>query len=265
MNHLTEDQFVLLYYGDTDQYEITGLEDHVAVCSECRNEFERVRTWLGGIVAHVPEPADDYPSDVWNRLVPLLPEKTVRRRTWFEQPKWAIAMAMAAAVFASFMIGRWFERNTEITRSNPTRQTVAADSPDTAAARERVLLAAVGDHLERAQIVLVEVANTNLAPAVDISTQQDTARGLLADNRIYRQTAIQLRDAQIAALLDELERLLMDLSHLPSMPSASEFGDIRDQIETQGLLFKVRIAGSELRSRQQNTMGRPSLPGTGGL
>jgi hypothetical protein len=260
MNHLTEDQLVLLYYGDSDQYEITGLEDHVAVCGECRNEFERVRTWLGGIVVPVPEPSEDYASDVWNRLVPLLPEKAVRRRTWFEQPKWA--MAMAAAVFASFMIGRWFERNTEITRSNSPRQTTAADSPDMAVARERVLLAAVGEHLERAQIVLVEVANTNVAPAVDISTQQDTARGLLADNRIYRQTALQLRDAQIAALLDELERLLMDLSHLPSMPSASDFGDIRDQIETQGLLFKVRVAGLELRSRQQKPIGQSSLRGT---
>lgn len=265
MNHLTEDQFVLLYYGDTDPYEITGLEDHVAVCSECRKEFVRVRAWLGGIVAPVPEPSEHYASDVWNRLVPLLPEKAAGRRlAWFERPKWVMAVTMAVVVFASFMIGRWFERNTEIMRSNTVRQITPADSSEMAA-RERVLLAAVGDHLERTQIVLVELANTNPSPAVDISTQQDTARGLLADNRIYRQTAIQLRDAQIATLLDELERLLMDLSHLPAMPSASEFGDIRDQIEAQGLLFKVRVTGSELRSRQQNTIGRPSLPGARGL
>jgi len=265
MNHLTEDQFVLLYYGDADQYQITGLEDHVAICSECGKEADRVRAWLGGIVAPVPEPSEHYGSDVWNRLVPLLSEKSARRgMVWFEQPKWAMAVAMAAAVFASFMIGRWFERNTEITRPNTARQTTLVDSPEMAA-RQRVLFAAVGDHLERAQILLVEIANTNPSPAVDISAQQDTARGLLADNRIYRQTAIQLRDAQIATLLDELERLLVDMSHLPSMPSVSEFGDIRDQIETQGLLFKVRIAGSELRRRQQNTIGRPGLPGPRGL
>jgi hypothetical protein len=156
---------------------------------------------------------------------------------------------MAAVVFAAFTFGRWFERTIEVTRPNPARQTVSVGSPQLDA-RERALLIAVGAHLERAQIALTELANAKHAESIDISLEQDAARVLLPDNRIYRQTAVQLGDAQVATLLDELERLLVDLSHLPPSLSTAELRDIRERIEQQGLLFKIRIAGSDLRNRQ---------------
>jgi len=250
MNHLSEDELVLLYYGDDAGFEANKLQKHVAECSECRNELAHLTDLLGAMHVPVPEPSENYERDVWRRLTPLLPDKARPSPIgWFGRFNWAAAVAMSAMVLAAFGLGRWFERSVEVIPRNISVREASGDSlqPD---ARERALLLAVGSHFERVQIMLAELSNTASAPTIDISAEQDAARALLPDNRLYRETANQLADMQIASLLDELERLLLDLSHSPSVLPIGGLNDIRDHIEGQEILFKVRIAGSELRSRQ---------------
>ena len=121
--------------------------------------------------------------------------------------------------------------------------------------RERVLLVAVGDHLERSQMVLVELANAG-APAagkLDISYEQQTAEDLLESNRLYRQTAARNGDVATAALLEELERMLLEIAHSPAEVSARQLEELRRQIEDQGILFKVKIFGSRVEQSAGST------------
>jgi hypothetical protein len=250
MKHLTENEFVTLYYDRDDGPEIQQFKTHVAACSQCQNGFKRVSAFLDRLHIPVPEPPEDYERQVWRRLQPRLPVQTSGGRfRWFRQSEWVAAVAVTAVVLLAFLVGRWFERSVETDRSKAVAH-IAPTEPSRIAARDRALLLAVGGHLERVQMMLTELTNASRAPQIDISTEQDTARTLLPDNRLYRETATQLADAQIESLLDELERLLLDLSHHPSVVSVSELDDFRDRIEKQGILFKVRIAGSQLRARQ---------------
>ena len=79
MNHLSEDDLVLLYYADGDQYQIRELENHIAACGDCRQEFERIGSMLGSIDIAVPEPAEDYGREVWRKLQPFMPTQTSRQ------------------------------------------------------------------------------------------------------------------------------------------------------------------------------------------
>jgi hypothetical protein len=120
--------------------------------------------------------------------------------------------------------------------------------------RERVLLVAVGDHLERSRMVLVELANAG-APAagrLDISYEQKTAEDLLESNRLYRQTAATNGDVATAALLEELERVLLEIAHSPSEVSARQLEELRRQIEDRGILFKVKVFGSRVEQSAGN-------------
>jgi hypothetical protein len=253
--HLTEDEFVLLHYGDADVDQRRELEDHVASCGDCWKEMERVRALLTAVRLPVPEPPEHYERDVWRTLEPMLPEpRGGRWSLWPAWQQWAAALTMAAVAIAAFGIGRWFERTTEVRQPVQAKLTAPAESIQKTA-RERVLWIAVGAHLERAQRVLLELANTKPSPRVDISSEQEEVGVLLPDNRLYRQTAIQLNDVQVATLLDELERVLLDVSHRPPAISRDELDDIRNQIEPEGLLFKVRVAGTQLRGRQLNGTG----------
>ena len=107
----------------------------------------------------------------------------------------------------------------------------------------------MGDHLDRSQIVLAELANAPESGKTDISSEQQLASRLIGENRLLRQTAQYSGDASDAALLDQLERVLLDIAHSPTQVSSGELKDLQDRIESQGLLFKVRIVGAADRQK----------------
>jgi hypothetical protein len=123
--------------------------------------------------------------------------------------------------------------------------------------RERVLLLAVGEHLGRSEMMLTELSNTegkkSGAQLIDISAEQKRAEDLLSENRLYRQTAMELGDGRIANVLDDLERVLLDVAHSPDEVNGAQLQAIRERIETGGILFKVRVVGEELEERQRAT------------
>jgi len=240
MNHPTEEQLVLYYYG-----EAAGIEDHIGACDECRASYQALQRVLNSVDSFpVPERGPDYENRVWASI-----ENRIEKRPFWSRwvsGSWRpalVAAAMAALIAGAFVAGRRWEKA-------PAPVTASVDS----GVRERVLLVAVGDHLERSQMVLVELANTG-APAkgrLDISYEQKTAEDLLESNRLYRQTAATNGDVATAALLDELERVLLEIAHSPSEVSARQLEDLRKQIEDRGILFKVKVYGSRVEQSAGN-------------
>jgi hypothetical protein len=118
---------------------------------------------------------------------------------------------------------------------------------------------AVGDHLERSQMLLVEIMNADSNGPVDFSAEQAQARDLLDNNHLYRVSAQQAGDPQVARLLDQLGGVLAEIANGPSEVSPEDLQQVRRSIQSEGLLFKVRVVGSEVNSR----VHRPE-PGPGG-
>jgi len=141
------------------------------------------------------------------------------------------------------------------------------DAPDAARVRERVLVVAVGEHLGRSEMVLVELSNAEPKDAkqrvVNIGAEQRRAEDLLEENRLYRQTAVQEGDAALASTLDELERVLLDVANSPEEVSTAQLETIQKRIEAHGILFKVRVVGKELRGQTQNTNPAPERDPSG--
>jgi hypothetical protein len=92
---------------------------------------------------------------------------------------------------------------------------------------------------------------------VNISAEQRRAEDLLDENRLYRQTAVQEGDTALASVLDELERVLLDVAHSPDEVTPAQLEKIRQKIEARGILFKVRVVGRELQERQKATTPAP--------
>ena len=118
---------------------------------------------------------------------------------------------------------------------------------------ERIILVTVGEHLERSQMLLVEIMNADGKGPTDLSTEQQQARDLLDANRLYRQSAQRTGDPAITRTLDELERVLVEVANGPSEVSDQELNSLRKQIESQGLLFKIRVIGSKVRQQPAKT------------
>jgi hypothetical protein len=226
MSHLTEEQMVDGYYGQMSE----DMSRHLGECEECRALFEQQQELLDAIrESPLPERGPGYGGEVWTKLLPQLPKpKQPRQRAW-----WILVPAFAAMLAVAFMAGRW-------TKEKPTQD--MASIPEKA--QERVLLLSLSDHLERAQIVLAQVEN-----AGDLSEERDRARELVGANRLLRQTAVRLGDRKDAAVLEDLEHVLLEVANAPDAPTTQDTTRVQERIAQNELLFKVRIASTDARDR----------------
>jgi hypothetical protein len=242
MNHLSEEQLILHYYGE--EGETLALERHLDECEDCRALYGSLQRVLNVVDSlPIPQRGAEYGAQVWNRLESRLP---VRRRLWvFPSPwRWAVAgTAMAGLLVAAFLAGRFYPPP-QIKR---TVQMAAADPQ----AGERILLVAVGDYLERSQMVLVELANANPRVSMDISSEQERAADLVSESRLYRQTADHTGNRAVASVLDDLDRVLLEISHAPPRISPEELEKLRQRLEAEGILFKIRVLGSNVRNQEE--------------
>jgi hypothetical protein len=245
MNHIKEDQLVLFYYGEST--ESAAIEKHLSGCEHCRSELRSLQLVLNTVdSAQVPERAASYGQDIWKQIEPRLaaPRRPLIRRWWIWAP------VMAALLIAAFLAGRFWQRgDASVVAKNRNNQQI----------RERILLVAVGDHLERSQMVLAELDNAPEGSPdgkgrLDISDERRMAEDLLDDNRLYRQTARTTGDNSMASVLDDLERVLLEIAHSPSEISSQQLNELRQQIESRGLLFKVRVLGTEARDSETHTL-----------
>jgi hypothetical protein len=242
MEHLNEQELIFYYYGEVSDPQT--LAEHLDVCEPCHNRYQALQSVLGSLAtAPVPDRSEDYGSHVWQRLRPHLPEGARSRWPSFSPlPRWVAATAMALMVLAAFLAGRlWTRLERQPVESVPLQ------------ARQRILLMEIGQHLERSQRALIQLLNAEADGLTDISYEQASARDLVTANRIYRQTANEFGETGVASVLDELERTLLEISHSPPKLSASQLSEMCHQIDRQGIVFKVRVIGGQMRARERQT------------
>jgi len=211
MSHLNEEQLVDLYYERP-----ASSYPHLTECRKCREAITDLEQTLNAFAdLPVPEP----PPFTWRE--PFTARLASRWRMF------ALVPALAAALFAAFYMGR----------STTTPPPKLAATPLAESGRERILVVALGNHLQRSEMVLLEVANgdRSTSPAV-----QERARNLIGETRLYRQTAVYSGDRNYSELLEELDRLLTAIANGQSQSSQPG----TEQLEQ--LLFKIRVTGSNI-------------------
>jgi len=240
MRHFDENDLILYHYGEAP--DAGGVERHLVRCERCRHELAALRRDLNVFDgAAVPPTDDDYPARVWQRLQQRMDPTSRRDRRfdllgWLAPRRLAFAGTLALLMIAAFIAGRW---NGQAVPGGPIPEQV----------RERILLVAVGDHLERSQRLLLELVNTPDAETTDLLPQQDRAARLASDNRLYRQTASKAGDEQIAELLEELERTLVEIANAPPESAQAELAALRRRVARRGILFRIRVIGEQTRQR----------------
>lgn len=220
MSHLGEEALILLHYGEGDGLEADRV--HVESCLRCQAALDALERDLEDVgEMPTPERGSDYGAGVYERIEPRL---TRGRSRW--RPVWMSAAA-AVILFGTFLAGRF---------SHDAGPSVSQEG-----LRERVLFVAIGDHLDRSQMLLLEVMNAEHG-----DDERSTARELLKESRLYRASGTGVIDVPTTEVLDELERLLLDVAH-----RASPDDVLRSRINDQDVLFKIRILQTAVRERER--------------
>jgi len=250
MRHMKEEELIAYREGVAEQRAVVA--EHLAACEQCRAELQRIEAVLAALdTLPVPDPGADYGRQVWMKIAPRLAEKPDRWwQVWFEPRRLGAAGGIVVLIVAAFVAGRMTKRGGTSDNAANREQV-----------RERVLVVAVGEHLGHSERMLVELSNAvpndPKQKEVNISAEQQRAEDLLQENRLYRQTALREGDAGLASVLDELERVLLDVAHSPEEVTPAQLEAIQKKIETRGILFKVRVVNKELQQRQEATTPAP--------
>lgn len=251
--HISEDELILHYYGESARADETRIESHLASCAECRFANEQLRRVMTLVDSAAPVEAPlGFERTAWARLEPSIADELARRsakreggRGWLMWvPQLALGGGVAALVLVAFMAGRF--------SGGESAGVATTASPAAAAAPARVLHSAVGDHLDRTQMMLVELANAETDHADVLAGEQNRAVDLVAANRLIRQSAEQSGDVVIADVLEDLERVLLEIANSPADASSNDLTDLQSRITDEDLLFRVRVIASEMRRRTLN-------------
>ncbi|MPY88545.1 MAG: hypothetical protein GEU99_11530 [Luteitalea sp.] len=266
MHHLNEEDLILLHYGEA--LDATGPARHLDACAACRAAYEALRVELTAITAWEPPPRDaHYGERVWARVQPhlLSPQRLSsrgieslpaslqpRHAGWLGglrdllKPRGLALAAYGASVAALiFVLVQASPEPDEV--SQQTRPAMMDE------ARERVLLSSLGDHFDRSQIMLLELANQE--EVFDSPRARESARewaqDLLATNRLYRRAAASDGEAVMADVLDDLERTLLHVAHAPGELQEQAVSLQATRADAREMLFKLRVAGDTVRARER--------------
>ena len=224
-SHVHEDDLTLLYYDELASADARAARTHLEGCAECRMrqaELARLLAMVGD--TETPEPDAGFEAAMWRRLQPALRAARPPARAGIvarcapgragagpAPGRWALAGGVAALVLAAFVAGRFWPA------PPPRARWAAAGRCGTSRAlRERVLLSALGDHFDRTEAMLVELAGTSPGDRVSIAAEQQRAADLLAATRLYRRAATDAGDSNVAEVLELLQRILVEVTGSPS-------------------------------------------------
>lgn len=249
MPHLTEDDLVLHYYGELDEPSTARATAHLRECGACRKAFTKLQRMFAMVDA-APEPAlsEGFERIVWARLQPGLDRSRGGGASWFlfSPARLAWLAAIVVLVGAAFFAGRV---------SQPQGDTTAAANGAAAKdLRERVLLSDLAEHLDRSQLMLVDLVSAGSEQAVDVEVERTRAEQLLWANRLYRQTAVDTGNPALVQVLDDLEQVLVDVAASPDHVAPEDLAAMRQRIDDKGLLLKMRVLSSEVQKRQRRQM-----------
>lgn len=246
--HLTEEDLVLRYYGELDDASDARMTAHIRECAECHRRQAGLQRVLAAVDnATVPALPEGFERTVWARLEPALPA----RRGWLSWLVFSPASLAWVSAVLLLVAGAFFAGRMSHPSPGPAVGTASADQ-----IREKVLLADLEEHLDRSQTMLVELVSAGSeTPTIDVSAERERAEELVAANRLYRQVVDQTGDVQLRQLLDELERLLVELAASPDELPTADMQQVQQRIAAKDLLFKVRVVSSALRERQRGQTG----------
>jgi hypothetical protein len=237
MKHLSEDELIEQYYGEAT----SAADAHLKACRECSAQYAKLSRSVDAIgPVAVPLRSADYGERVWERLSPeLIPyqKKVAGWRGWANWRAVALLVGCTMVLATVFLGGRYWERVI-------TKKANIASTPQ---AKQRVVLVVLTDHLDRTERLLVQLEHAGSKDQADNAQLQSEARELLASNRLYRVTASNEGDPQLAGSLDRLEGVLAEIANDPKL-TASDIDRVRDDMNTKGILFEIRV----LRARSSD-------------
>ena len=237
------------------------VERHTAACLKCRMELERMRSTLAVFAVPAAKPSEERSAHYWQEFSTTVLRKSISHRSrqgnafveaveWLEElfalhARYAFAatgtLVALLVVFALWTFlspgGRESgSHDTSASLEHPASLGLVEAPGQSVLTPERV-----SQYFRKSKTLLVGVTNQRIdqAEPLDFSKERRVSRDLIREARYLRQQPI---DPRTLRLMDDMERILIELSNVEGHKDPSDMSIIRSGIHHENLLFKVRMA-----------------------
>lgn len=237
--------------GELEKDVQDRLEQHLQTCTKCRREVEQLRSAFASLPPTSHRASARCPDAYWESF-PSRVERRISRTSkhpsilgsiqggvqtlW--RPRRTMAVAFSAAVAVVLLaVGVWFVRSDS---GNGEGLELQPGPVLTTSSKQ-----AVEEYLSSSRMLLVGITNieTESDEAIDLGIEKTAARSLIRQARFLSEQPLDERSQE---LIQELERILIELANLEETADLPEVEMIRTGVRQQNLLFKIRMAEHQL-------------------
>jgi hypothetical protein len=231
-----------------------NIEQHLTSCTTCAEDLKELQQAIALLPLPSTSPSDEKDEAFWNHLA-MNVEKEIRQskqpkmnpftefvesiRSFFTlRPSYAYAIggSLAMMVLGIVFFRMQPKENVEVAETRPVQSDSTVMLARFTRSQERV-----GQYFRKSRTLLVGLANmkTDDAANFDLSAEKVKARTLIREARFVKMQPINNRTER---LVNDLERILIELANLEETNDIPNVEMIRSGIHQENLLFKIRMA-----------------------
>jgi hypothetical protein len=241
--------------GELAAGDRASVEEHVASCPECSAALAGIQSVVRLLPRPLHLPHEERPQEFWNALTDAIEARTARppRRSnpfndaieWIHghvtlRPR--VSYGIAAVCTATLVfLGTWtFMPRDEARPTTTGNDLEVTQPPHPEFTSTDVPVGRLNQYFRRSKTLLVGLANmkTHDAP-FDLSMERRVSRDLLLE---ARELQMQPLDGRSRRLMNDLEKILIELANIEENHDLPDVEIIRGGIRQENLLFKIRMA-----------------------
>lgn len=233
------------------------VDEHLHVCQRCRSDVSMLREFVEATVAQAHQPSDERTLEYWNDFATAVEQRiaaTERRGAKspltlleeivsFVTLRWRSMLAYSGAV-AAIVLAIVVWRLTPSSTPQHTERVVEPSPQQSIPIETTSHDQQINDYFRKSRMLLVGISNMDVSERdpIDLSTERQVSRQLISEARSLRQRPIDVRSAQ---LINDLEKILIELANTDEREDIPNVEIIRSGIRHENLLFKIRMAEAQ--------------------
>lgn len=234
--------------GELSSGQRDVVDAHLRTCAACREDYEALRALMDLPLSDGPDPSAAQPDAFWTGLLDEVDRRVAPRprpAPWYARLRgrllpsgsplrpFVLAVGALLIVLTSALM-TWTILRQQPAAPAPAVVTNATSESHTGDAR-------LQDYLRRSRALLTGVVNMPVPDGepVDLRAEAAASRLLVREARALREEPLDMHSAQ---LLNDLERIQIELANIEPGGAVPGVTLVRQGIEDKNLLFKIRIA-----------------------
>lgn len=243
-------------YGELPNNKSRIFTKHLSICDKCQKQYSSLQASVeylkssgieGKNFTDIPERAAL--DSMWSKLEPSLDKIDAERYrdlprnrafTRLGGVRGLSAIAASVALLFSFftLFNSPVERQAPAVSNNPSTEfNTLASNQDS----NKSVDAGLMNYLDRAQVMLMQVANSSSPQALDIPFRDTFARNMAIEASLLSTSDNYLVNSGQKRLLNDIEFLLLQIANLDEANAAIGVQLLQQYLEDSNILFKIRL------------------------